>query len=80
MHPVARSVGMMYRFFLILMFLGVLIAGIRLLRNWDTTVGSQDMGRAETPGELSYNKMQATVLWVFMMKLILWGAIAIDFS
>ena len=75
-----RSVGMIYRLLLVLIFFAFLVGGIRFFRDWDATVGSQDIGRSETPGELSYNKMQAAVVWGLAMKLLLWMAFAFDFS
>ena len=71
---------MIYRFMLFALFFAVLLGGIRMLRTWDVAVDSQEIGRNETPGELSYNKMQATVVWLLAMKLLLWMAVAFDFS
>ena len=69
-----------YQILMILVLLACLVGGIQLLRTWDETTSSNSMGRRETPGELSYNKMQFVVLWLLGMKLLLWMAFAIDFS
>jgi len=71
---------MIYRLLLALVFLAVLVGGLVFFRSWDRVIGSQTIDRSETPGELSYNKMQATVIWVLAMKLLLWMTFAFDFS
>ena len=49
-----------------------IIGGLIVLKKWDQIFGRALDCRSETPGEISYNKVQVVAVWLIAIKLLLW--------
>lgn len=50
----------------------VLGVGVMLFKNWNALFGSDPNWKSESSGAATYSKMQAIVLWLIIVKLLIW--------